>query len=224
MTRPAGTGRFIVLEGLDGAGTTTQAQKLGIKLQEEGYRVLVTCEPTDRPVGRLIRQALTRRLTHRRGDYSFTNQTLALLFAADRLDHLHAEIVPALESGRVVICDRYLLSSLAYQGTSIVASWIERINQFAIPPDLTLFLDVDPQIAASRRVGRVGADELFDAAELQAQIARRYRAVTRRHRSSHRVVRIDASKSIEEVTEGTMRTVQRVLKPTSSRGRDRMPR
>ena len=224
MKRAAGTGRFIVLEGLDGAGTTTQAQKLGIELRQEGHRVVVTCEPTEGPVGRLIRQALTRRLMHRRGDGAFSSQTLALLFAADRLDHLHAEIVPALQSGQVVICDRYLLSSLAYQGVSMAASWIERINQFAIPPDLTLFLEVDPRIAASRRLGRGGAEELFDAAELQAQIARRYRAVTRRLRSSHRVIRIDASKSIEEVTEETMRVVRRVLKPTAFRGRVRMPR
>jgi len=224
MKRPAGHGRFIVLEGLDGAGTTTQAQRLGISLQKEGYPVLVTCEPTDRPVGTFIRKALGKRLRHRRGDCSFTHPTLALLFAADRLDHLDAQILPALDNGSAVICDRYLLSSLAYQGISIAASWIERINQFAIPPDLTLFLEVDPRIAAKRRAGRGGAEELFDAAELQAQIARRYRAVARRYRSSHRVVRIDASKSIEEVAEETMRSVRRILEPTAPLGRVRMRR
>src|SRR5579864_7294663 len=109
-------GLFIVLEGLDGAGTTTQLVRLAERLRRAGERVVATAEPTDGPIGALIRQALRRRLVHRDGR-ALTDESLALLFAADRVDHVAGEIEPALARGQHVLCDRYVLSSLAYQGS-----------------------------------------------------------------------------------------------------------
>src|SRR4051794_39709628 len=109
-------GRFIVIEGLDGAGTTTQTERLATRLREEGHRVLTTREPSDGPVGMLLRQALTGRLTLPGAHAPLADETLALLFAADRTDHLASRVEPALGRGEVVLCDRYVLSSLAYQG------------------------------------------------------------------------------------------------------------
>ncbi len=107
MGRPAEElGRFIVLEGIDGAGTTTQAEAISLALRAEGRTVLTTREPSDRPVGALLRQALSG-AAPLSGGKSFGPETLALLFAADRTDHLASEVIPALERGEVVICDRF---------------------------------------------------------------------------------------------------------------------
>src|SRR3989442_1021120 len=100
-------GRFIVLEGIDGAGTTTQTVELSVALRKDGRKVVVTREPSGRWVGQLIREVLV-------GQKMFPPAAVALLFAADRLDHLEREIKPALAGGEDVISDRYLLSSLAY--------------------------------------------------------------------------------------------------------------
>src|SRR5258705_309057 len=99
---------FIVLEGLDGAGTTTQTERLAAALRARGQTVLATAEPTDGPVGRLLRRFLS-------GELEIEETAQALLFAADRLHHLQNQIEPTLAGGAIVISDRYYLSNLAYQ-------------------------------------------------------------------------------------------------------------
>ncbi|HYY53573.1 MAG TPA: dTMP kinase, partial [Myxococcales bacterium] len=116
--RAPSEGRFIALEGLDGSGTTTQAERIASVLRAQGRRVLLTREPSDGPIGTLIRLALTGRLGLPQRSGPLTEEALALLFAADRVDHLAAVIEPALERGELVVCDRYVLSSLAYQGSA----------------------------------------------------------------------------------------------------------
>ncbi len=204
-------GRFVVLEGIDGAGTTTQAAALTAALKERGYRVLTTCEPSDGPIGSLIRQALVGRLglPGRRGPLSAG--TLALLFAADRVDHLEAEVLPALRRGEVVICDRYLLSSLAYQGASLPMGWVEQANARAVAPDLTLFVEVAVKTASKRRSLRGGEPELFDADVKQRRIARQYLAAIRRRARKERIVRVDGSKPVEEVTRRSLEEILRLL-------------
>lgn len=204
-------GRFIVLEGLDGAGTTTQAEALAAALRAEGHRVLVTREPSDGPIGTLVRHALTGRLGLPGGRGPLSAETLALLFAADRTDHLQAQVLPALERGEVVLCDRYVLSSLAYQGAELPMRWVEEINARAIPADLTLFLEVNARTAARRRAQRGGEKELFDDDRRQARIARQYLLAIRRHGKAERVVRIDGSLPIEEVTRNCLREIRRIL-------------
>jgi dTMP kinase len=174
----------------------------------------LTCEPTAGPIGKLIRRALMRQLSHRGRPYALTDPTLALLFAADRLDHLRREVVPALEDGKLVICDRYLLSSLAYQGLAVSPSWVEEINRPAIAPDLTLFLEVDPRIAARRRAKRGGAKELFDSVGLQVRIAERYRVLVREHRASQRVIPIDGAQSLDQVTTQALRHIHKLIGTT----------
>ena len=142
-------GRFIVLEGVDGCGSTTQTKRLVEALATRGYDARSTCEPSDGPVGALIRQALEKRLRDARGEARrFDWATLALLFAADRLDHVEATIAPALAAGAIVISDRYTLSSLVYQsvtapsGSEEPLAWIHELNRAARAPDLTIVLDV----------------------------------------------------------------------------------
>jgi dTMP kinase len=205
-----GAGRFLVLEGIDGAGTTTQLSRLAEALRQQGYRVVTTREPSDGPVGLLIRQALTHRLTGP-GGKPLPEELLALLFAADRMDHLTSVIEPALASGAVVLSDRYVLSSLAYQGLQLSLGWVESLNSRARPPDLTLYLDVDSRTARARRGARGGKPELFESDEFQKRVANAYRRLLRKHGRSQRVVRIDGGRSPEEVTLQLLRAARAVL-------------
>ena len=198
-------GRFVVLEGIDGSGTTTQAARLAASLRAAGHAVVSTREPSDGPLGVVLRQALTRRLV------GLSDQALALLFAADRLDHLASVVEPALAEGKLVVSDRYVLSSLAYQGMRLPLRWVETLNAAARPADLTLYLEVDPGTAARRRQGRGGTDELFDADEVQRAVARAYGRVVRKHTRAQRVVRVNGRAAPDEVAREILSRVQAVL-------------
>jgi dTMP kinase len=174
-------GVFIAFEGIDGSGTTTQATRYAEHLRARRRLVHVTREPSGGPVGSLLRLVLTHRMMLPAMHHA---ETMALLFAADRLDHLASEITPLLDDGYVVLSDRYDLSSLAYQATTALDQgkeqapmlrWIRDMNRHARRPDLTLVLDVRAEVAAQRRKGRGGAHELFDDEELQARLCDIYR-------------------------------------------------
>ena len=126
-------------------------------------RCVLTCEPSTGPIGSLIRQVLQRRLfvPDATGPRNFDWSTMALLFAADRMDHLDSTVVPALRAGSVVISDRYDLSSLAYQSVtahngSDPIPWIRQLNAQALRPDLTIVIDVPAEVAEERRRTRGG--------------------------------------------------------------------
>src|SRR6267142_4322542 len=150
MTAP---GRFIVFEGLDGAGTTTQARLLAERLQKQGRSVYLAHQPSEGPVGLLIRQVLAGRAATPQSDGKLgmvDERVMALLFAADRLDHLGSQIEPRLARGEDVILDRYTLSSLAYQGVTVLHDFIQAANRYARKADLTLFLYVPAAVALER--------------------------------------------------------------------------
>ncbi|MFL5386672.1 MAG: dTMP kinase [Longimicrobiaceae bacterium] len=179
-------GRFIVLEGIDGSGTTTQLNRLREHFQAKGQRAFFTHEPSDGPVGMLIRLALQGRLAggrftlHDPGDEAhapsaeFDLTALALLFAADRADHVATQVKPNLAAGRIVVCDRYLLSTLAYQGQSCDVDWLLEINRPAVVPDLTIFLDVPPSAAVERMRASRWKKEMFETQDEQADIRDAY--------------------------------------------------
>lgn len=193
-------GKFIVLEGLDGAGTTTQAEALAAALRQGGHEVWVTREPSTGPVGSLVRQSLSGRLGLGPGR-PLSDDTLALLFAADRVDHVQSEIAPALARGAIVLSDRYVLSSLAYQGAALPMAWVSQLNARAARPDLTLFIEVSLSEAAKRRRARGGADELFDAPKVQRRTARQYqKAIALRRKAKDAIAVIDGELSREAVT------------------------
>ena len=145
-------GKLIVFEGLDGSGLTTQAEELRKFLVREQIEVHLTKEPSDGPVGAMIKLALAKRLVYQRpnGAEALGDATLALMFAADRVDHLENDVNPQLAKGVNVICDRYYLSSLAYQSLSVDSDWIRDINRKCRRPDLTLFLNVPAEICKKR--------------------------------------------------------------------------
>ena len=187
-------GLFLVVEGIDGAGTTTQAKRLYEALQSQEIDCHLTREPSDGPIGRLLREILA-------GDHKPNDATsLGLLFAADRADHLQREVLPALESGKLVISDRYYHSSLAYQGSDEDRSWIAILNQRAMAPDCTFFLQVDPEVAAKRRSDDDRSEEIFDHLDTQRRVAQGYLAVVRERGESECIETIDGQLPMDEIS------------------------
>ncbi len=198
-------GHFIVIEGIDGSGTTTQCSILAERLVDKGLPAHTTREPSDGPVGVLIRQILTGRVVvpGHYGSRPPNWATMATLFASDRLDHLEAEIIPNLADGVTVICDRYDYSSVAYQtvssdGADDVAAWVRELNRRARRPDLTLVLDVDAEVAAGRRGTRSGGPELYEVDEMQAELAKFYGKIDELF-PSDTIRHVDANVGIEGV-------------------------
>jgi dTMP kinase len=198
-------GRFVVIEGIDGAGTTTQVARLAEWLKASARPVRATREPSDGPVGTLLRQVLGRRVVLPGGGAPGW-ASMALLFAADRMDHVESEIEPFLASGGLVVSDRYDASSLAYQsvssghGDEATVEWIRSINRHALRPDLTIVLDVTAELAAARRETRGEAAQLFEQNEMQRALSVFYRDLAR-HMPDDDVVVVDASGTIDAVTD-----------------------
>ena len=196
-------GRFVVLEGIDGAGTTTHVGRLAERLRSMRVLVRATREPSDGPVGTLVRQVLTGRVVVP-GGRAPGWATMALLFAADRMDHVESEIDPFVAEGGVVLSDRYDASSLAYQSVSSGADskeaveWIRSLNRYVRRPDLTIVLDLSPETASERRLHRGEPAQLYEQNEVQRALAAFYKDLAK-HMPKDRVVVIDASGSVEEV-------------------------
>jgi dTMP kinase len=197
--------RLIVLEGIDGAGTTTQARLLVEALEERGIAAHLTREPSDGPVGRLLREILA-------GRHAPTDPTThALLFAADRADHIQREVEPALAAGRVVVSDRWVHSSLAYQGAGEDRAWIAELNRRARRPDLTLFLEVDAELAARRRAAAGRSEELFDALAVQRQVAENYREVMAELGAREPIAVLDGARPVAAIAEACLGRVLQLL-------------
>lgn len=190
-------GLFISFEGIDGCGKSRQAQLLAAYLQQQGHKVLLTREPGGCPVAEKIREVL---LDPR--NTAITPRTEALLYAAARAQHVEEVIRPALAAGTIVICDRYLDSSLAYQGSGRQLGYdtVEQVNTFAtggLLPDITFFLDVGPEEALQRRHARTTTDRLESAGmEFQKQLYHEYIRLQESHPT--RIRRINASGSKQE--------------------------
>ncbi len=187
-------GTFLALEGLDGSGTSTQATALSEALRARGHTVHTTHEPSTRSLGTKARALLGRK------DDPADPHLLALLFAADRLDHVAGEIRPALDRGEVVVCDRYVLSSWVYQSLQCDAGWVETINAHAPWPDATFLLRVGAD-EGTRRVHARTAErdrEIFETAPIQRRVEAAYDAVLARNLRGVRAV--DGTAPIETVT------------------------
>jgi dTMP kinase len=208
---PPRNAQFIVLEGLDGAGTTTQAAKLHGHCTRHGVPGFLTNEPTSAPVGAFIRRLLTSREPGSDGSpYRPPESSMALLFAADRLAHSR-EIAAHLAAGEHVICDRYVFSSLAYQtlDASITPEWVIEINRGCAIPDVTVFLDVPVDECLRRLSGRAGATAIYETKPLLDAIANNYHRLLKSYQETYgRVVRLDGTRSIDEVAAAIIEAAQ----------------
>ncbi len=200
------TGRLIVIEGLDGAGTTTQTRRLVEHLNKRGTRAHATREPSDGPVGKLIREMLTG--GHAIEGQKISQSTFGLLFAADRLDHIQREVDPAIAAGITVVSDRWYHSSLAYQGTGADRDWIATLNARARKPDLTIFLHVRPEVAAARRAAARRQEELFEQLQMQIEVDAGYKAtIAELAAQGERIETLDGEETEDQVFDAILKLV-----------------
>lgn len=203
-------GFFITLEGNDGAGKTTIAQACVERLKALGHEVVYTREPGGSRIAERIRDLLLDP-----GNTDMDERTEAILYAAARRQHLVDIVAPALEQGKIVLCDRFLDSSLAYQGIGrgLGIEEVERLNRFAIDdfmPDRTIFLAIDNETAMAR-MGRRGEKNRLDREDdaFHQRVREGYEKLVLR--DPDRIVKIDASGSIEEVTDAGMKVIESVI-------------
>ena len=189
------SGVFIAIEGVDGSGKSTQIKLLGKKLAKLGYAIHTTTEPSSGILGPILRTYLSNPNSQHSVD--------ALLFAADRIEHYHEEILPKLQSGAIVICDRYKLSSIIYQGLNgLSEEWIEMINSKVPDPDLTIYLDVSADIAVKRFTNNRNKLEKFETYDNLNTLIKRYELF----RPENTVV-INAEQSIDAVLDDLSKIV-----------------
>jgi dTMP kinase len=192
-------GVFIVFEGIDGSGKSTHIKSLSGELRQLGQNVLQTSEPSMNGVGSFIKRYA------RSGGQRLPPETEALLFAADRYEHVKSIIEPALRHGRVVVSDRYLYSSLAYQGAAGVSlDWIREMNRFAPKPDLAILLDIHPEFSL-RRVKR--RHTVFEAAEYLRKVREIYLQLSKQGE----LVKVDADRPKRVVQAELLALVQELL-------------
>ena len=191
-------GFFVCIEGLDGCGKTTQTRML-VKVLKENYDAVYTAEPTQGKVGRFIKENYLH--CESRG----SSIVEALLFAADRFEHMEYEVLPKLREGKLVISDRYVYSSLAYQGAAgLDLEWIKGINRHAMPADLAVFIDVEPETVVQRLKPEKSVME-----NLETQ--RKVREVYLRFAEKGELLKLDGNGSKKEVSDRLLSTVLEFL-------------
>ncbi len=197
-------GKFIVFEGCDGSGKSTQLKLLANYLESKGEEVYLTREPTDSPFGSLIHTCLTGRI-------AADEHTVAAMFAADRLDHIHNGlngILKKLEEGVTVLCDRFYLSSFAYNGGFVPLEWVISLNapaMEAVTPDLTVFIDLPPE-EGMQRIARRGDKERYETLEKQKLIRENYFALFERFKAREKVAVVLSEKD-KETTQANIRKI-----------------
>ena len=209
-------GLFLTIEGCDGSGKTTACTSVIERLTQEGYDVMYSREPGGSDIAEQIRKVIL--------DVKNTAmdvRTEALLYAASRRQHLIEKIIPAINQGKIVICDRFIDSSLAYQGygREIGIEDVLKINQFSIEgyfPDLTIYYDIDPQSGLNRIASRKNLDRLdVESLNFHNRVHQGYQIVCQMF--PDRIKVIDASKSKQEVSEQTYQLIKEKINSYESR-------
>lgn len=193
-------GKFIVFEGIDGSGKSTQLKMLAETLRENGIKCVETLEPTFGTVGTVLHDILS-------GKKKADPKVTAALFVADRLDHLtNAEngVIKMLEEGITVICDRYYFSSYAYQSVEVPSEWVIAANRLAaetLRPDCTLFIDVSPKVAMERISNNRETTELYETEERLSAVREGYFKAFERMKDEENIKVFDGDKPVFEIAE-----------------------
>jgi dTMP kinase len=199
--------RFIVIEGPDGSGTTTQTAMLHKSISDRGLKAASTFEPTDAVIGRLIRAILAR-------EQKVTDGALALLYAADRDDHLFNEehgIIRQLEENDIVISDRYLFSSLVYQGIQIPYQQVEAYNSFFPLPEILIYIDTPVDECIRRIRSRGGVEDIFEVEAFQHQVYQRYDDLIASLPIEVQQIRVDGTQSAEQIQEEILEGLSQIM-------------
>ena len=193
-------GRFITFEGIDGCGKSTQIHRLKQRMEAMSLPCCETFEPSSGPVGSMLRQCLSGRM-------KADERTMAILFAADRLDHLlndYDGILQNVWQGIHVICDRYVLSNYAYQGVSASLDWIEELNSEAgkiLRPDCHIFIDVDPEVSLERMEKTRFHRDLYETKERLTQVRNCYFSLFDRFQEEENILIVDGSQNADAIAE-----------------------
>ena len=186
------SGDVIVIEGPDGAGTTTMSRRLAEDLNADW-----TCEPTDKKTGVKVDEMIS--------EEGYSPESVALAFASDRILHIEEDVMPMLKDGRTVVSDRYVYSSLIYQPEmGADQEWVREINTAAVEPELTIILDVTAELGMERVGDRGSEKSIFEELDFQSRVASRYRQMEEREE----VVIVDATRSEDEVYREIRETVR----------------
>lgn len=194
-------GRFICIEGLDASGKTTQAHILVRALQSRGFKAEYTTEPSRGEIGRFIRTYVLQRRKR------LPTVVEALLFAVDRVNHVEARIKPALDEGKIIVSDRYVYSSLAYQGAAgLDLNWIEEVNRLTVTPDLAIYIDVPPEVVVKRIRRR--RSSVMETLQTQQKVREVYLALV----ANRRLVLVDGNRPKKVVSREILALALDVLK------------
>jgi dTMP kinase len=193
-------GFFVCIEGLDGSGKTTHAHRLVQNLQKRGFDAVYTTEPSEREIGIFIRESVLQ------GKNRVPRVVEAVLFAADRVVHMEKDVKLALREGKVVVSDRCVYSSLAYQGAAgLDLEWIEEINRFALPADLALYIDVPPEVVV-KRIRR--KKSVMETLETQRKVKQVYMKFV----DNGKLTSIDGDRKKTEVEQNILNVILEFLK------------
>ncbi len=196
---------FVVFEGGDGTGTSTQCEIIKKKWDNPKFSCFITFEPTDGPIGKIIRSALKK-------DLILKPETLARLFAADRNEHIYQAggILEHCKNNEIVISDRYTPSSLVYQGIECGETLPAKLNQDFPLPELLFYFDIDPEIALER-IGKRQSRDSYEYLDFQVEVHRRYKKIISEYAAlGVKVEIIDASKSVEAVSDDIWSSMQKL--------------
>lgn len=191
---------FIAFEGIDGSGKSTQVKLLSDRLIQNGHKIYSTFEPTESPVGSIIRNVFTHKI-------EADHRVIASLFVADRLDHLLNKqngIIKKLEEGFTVITDRYYFSSYAYQGTHMDMNWVIEANSLSaelLRPDINIFIDISPEISMSRLHKNRTTIELYETIENLRNVREKYFEAFELLKSDEHVYVTEGNRSTELIAE-----------------------
>ncbi|MCK4767753.1 MAG: dTMP kinase [Desulfobacula sp.] len=203
-------GKFIVFEGIDGSGKSTQIRKISKRLETFDYRVYSTFEPTDGPIGSLIRQMLS-------GKVPTDQRTIASLFAADRTEHLVNKVSGIrhkVDQGEIVLCDRYYFSSYAYHAQYIDMKWVihaNSLNAEILRPDVTIFIDVDPDICFERIKNSRSNFEMYEKLDIMKKVRANYFKAFDALKGLETIAIIDGNSTMEIVEDAILNEVKKVL-------------
>ncbi|MDA3787803.1 MAG: dTMP kinase [Desulfobacula sp.] len=204
-------GRFIVFEGLDGSGKSTQIKNISKRLEILGNKIYSTFEPTDGPIGSLIRQMLS-------GKVATDQRTIASLFAADRTDHLVNQengVCLKVDQGEMVLCDRYYFSSYAYHAQYIDMEWVihaNSLNADILRPDVTIFIDVDPDLCFERIKSSRSNFDMYEKIDVMKKVRANYFQAFDVLKDLEKIIIIDGNTTMERVEDKIFNEVKKIIK------------
>ncbi len=203
-------GKFIVFEGIDGSGKSSQVLLLKQRLEDSGHKVYTTFEPTDNKIGLVLRAIL-------KGEEHADHRTIAALFAADRLHHLLNEVdglLKKLQEGFIVLCDRYYFSSYAYHSVHMDMDWVIEINKVSaelLRPDLNIFIDLHPEMAMNRIERNRNKTELFETLDMLKSVYHNYQIAFDKMKDMEQIIRIEGNDTPEAIGAIIWKEVDKIL-------------